>query len=138
MARTIRLAAFLTALPGVCCAAGTLSLADIDPLLRQKPQIRAFLSSSFDMEPTVTAALRFGSHVKYLGGAHAGPYIVIARPKALKDAAPLEIILCTDTRFFDPSGRPTEDEANAARLEETLTAVMLRETGSKPAIPGCP
>ena len=139
MARAIRrLVVLLAALPGVCVAAGTVTLADIDPLLQQEPLVRSFLMSSFDMDPTVTAALRFGSHVKYLGGAHAGPYIVIARPKAPKDAAPLEIVLCTDTRFFDPSGRPTEDEANAARLEEKLTAVMLRETGSKPAIPSCP
>jgi hypothetical protein len=139
MARALRLLVpFLAALPGVCLAAGTVTLADIDPLLRQRPQLRELLLSSFDMDPTVTAALRFGSHVRYLGGAHAGPYIIRAKPKAPHDAAALEIVICTDTRFFDPSGKATEDEANAARLEETFTAVMLREAGSKPPIPGCP
>lgn len=139
MARAKRLVVtLLAALPGVCSAAGTLSLTEVDPLLRQKPQVRAALMSAFDMDATVTAALRFGSHVKYLGGAHAGPYIITARQKAAKDSAPLEIVLCTDIRFFDPSGKPTQDEANAARLEETLTAVMLREAGSRPPIPNCP
>jgi hypothetical protein len=139
MARTIRpLVLLLAALPGLCLAAGTVTLAEIDPLLRQRPQLRAFLVSTFDLDPTVAAALRFGSHVKYLGGAHAGPYIIRAKPKAPSGAAALEIVICTDTRFFDPSGKATEDEANAARLEETLAAVMLREAGSRPAIPSCP
>jgi hypothetical protein len=128
----------LAMLPGLGLAAGTVGLADVDPLLRQKPRLRAFLMSAFDMDGTVTAAVRFGPHLKYLGGARTGPYMIQARPKAPKDAAPLEIVLCTDARFFDASGKPTQDETNAARVEEKLAAVMLREAGSAPAIPSCP
>ena len=123
--------------PGVCIGGGTINLAEIDSLLRQKPQVRNFLMSSLDMDNTVMAALRFGSHTK-LGGAHMGPYMIRARPKTPKDASALEVVLCTDARFFDAAGKVTEDEINAVRLEEKLTVVMLREGNSAPAIPNCP
>ncbi|MGE5215471.1 MAG: hypothetical protein ACM3SP_00550 [Chloroflexota bacterium] len=124
--------------PEVCIGGGTVSFADIDPLLRQQPQVRNFLMSTLDMDGTVMAAVRFGSHVKYLGGARMGPYMIQARRKSLKDAPPLEVILCTDARFFDESGKMTEDEVNAVRLEEKLTVVMLRQVNSAPPIPSCP
>ena len=123
--------------PGVCLGGGTVSLAEIDSLLRQKPSLRNFLMSSLDVDDTVMAALRFGPHTK-LGGARMGPYMIQARPKTPKNASPLEVVLCTDARFFDASGRVTEDETNAVRLEEKLTFVILRELNSVPAIPNCP
>ncbi len=140
MATVIRLLIVLACvmLPSVCIGGGTVSLAEIDSLLRQKPLVRNFLMSSLDMDSTVMAAVRFGSHVKYLGGAHMGPYMIQSRPKTPKDAAPLEVVLCADARFFDASGQVTEDEINAVRLEEKLTVVMLREVNSAPAIPTCP
>ncbi len=123
--------------PGVCLGGGTVSPSEIDSLLRQKPSVRNFLMSSLDMDDTVMAALRFGHHTK-LGGARMGPYMIQARPKASKDALPLEVVLCTDARFFDASGQVTEDEINAVRLEEKLTVVILRELNRLPAIPNCP
>lgn len=124
--------------PGFCVAAGTVSFSAIAPLLAQKPQIREFLRSSLDMDQTVTAAVRFGRHFKYLGGARMGPYIIRARPKTPQNAAPIEVVLCTDAKFFDGSGKPTRDKANAARFAETLTVVMLRDADASPAIPSCP
>jgi Ran GTPase-activating protein (RanGAP) involved in mRNA processing and transport len=140
MARVIRFFIVLAyvMLPGVCIGGGTVSLAEIDSLLQQKPPVRNFLMSSLDMNSTVMAAVRFGSHANYLGGARMGPYIIQARPKSPRDASPLEVVLCTDARFFDASGSVTEDEMNAVRLEEKLTVVMLREVNSAPAIPSCP
>ncbi len=140
MARAVRFCAVLACvmIPSVCAGAGTVGLADIEPLLRQKPQITTFLMSSLDMDATVMAAVRFGAHVKHLGGARMGPYFIQARPKASKDASPIEVVLCTDARFIDASGRVTEDEMNAVRLEEKLTVVLLREVNSAPAIPNCP
>lgn len=137
MASRFILLGFLMA-PCICLGAGTVSLAEIDPLLRQRPEIRDFLMSSLDMDSTVMAAVRFGSHVKYLGGARMGPYMIQARPKTPKGASPLEVVLCTEARFLDASGKPTGDETNAVRLEEKLTVVMLREVNSAPAIPNCP
>jgi hypothetical protein len=128
----------LAAVPGVGAGAGTVNLAEIDPLLRQKPQIHAFLVSAYRMEPTVMAAVRFGPEAKHLGGARMGPYIIRARPKTPKNAAPLEIVLCTEALFFDAAGKQLPNEKNAVRVEERLGPMMLREAGSKPAIPSCP
>ncbi len=50
----------------------------------------------------------------------------------------LEVVLCTDARFFDASGNEIQDETVAVRIEERLTAVLLREANSRPPIPDCP
>jgi hypothetical protein len=131
-------ALILLAAPSVSIGAGTVNFSEVVPLLEQKPGIRMFLMSSLDMDSTVTAAVRFGSHLRYLGGARMGPYIIQARPKLPENAARIEVVLCTDAQFFDASGKVTRDQFNAARLEETLTAVMLRDVKSTPAIPSCP
>jgi len=125
-------------LPAVCLAGGSVSLGEVDPLLRQAPAIRDFLLSSLELDDTAMAAVRFGSHLPHLGGARMGPYMIRARPKASKDTSPLELVLCTDVRFFDEAGHVVEDETRAARLEEKLSAVMIREMGSLPPIPNCP
>ena len=64
--------------------------------------------------------------------------MIQARPKTPKDASPIEVVLCTDARFFDASGNVTEDEMNAVHLEETLAVVVLRAVHSAPPIPNCP
>ena len=124
--------------PALSVAGGSVGLADIDPLLRQKPALREFLASSLKLDDTAMAAIRFGPHVKHLGGARMGPYTIQAHPKTSRNAAPIEIVLCTDARFFDSSGQAVQDETNAVRLEEKLTVVMLREINSAPASPNCP
>ena len=67
-----------------------------------------------------------------------GPYMIQGRPKGSAGGNTLEIILCTESRFLDESGKPTRNESAAVRLEERLTTVLLRELGSVPAIPACP
>ncbi len=108
-------------LPGVCIGGGTVNLAEIDPLLRQKPEVRSFLMSSLDMDSTVMSAVRFGSHVRHLGGAHMGPYMIQARPRIPKDALPIEVVLCTQARFFDGSGKLIQDEMNAVGLRDPIS-----------------
>ena len=124
--------------PSLAIAGGTLDLGDIDPLLRQKPALREFLVSSLDLDATVMAAVRFGPEFEHLSGARMGPYVIEARPKGSKGGTPLEVILCTDARFLDDEGKAIESDMKATRVEETLTAVMLRELGSSPAVPTCP
>ncbi len=70
MATVVRFCAVLAfvMIPSVCVGAGTVGIAEIEPLLRQKPQIRTLLMSSLDMDVTVIAAVRFGAHFKHLGG----------------------------------------------------------------------
>ena len=124
--------------PAISVAGGTVGLADIDPLLRQKPALREFLTSSLDLNGTVMAAIRFGPHFEHLSGERMGPYMIEARPKGSKGGSPVELVLCTDARFVDETGKVVETETKAARVEEKLTAVMVREVGSLPAVPPCP
>ena len=119
-------------------AGGTLGLNEIDGLLRQKPALREFLTSSLDLSDTVMAAVRFGSHFEHLGGGRMGPYMIEARPKATKERIPIQVVLCTDARFLDGSGNVAENEMKAVRVEEKLTAVMLREIDARPAVPEGP
>jgi hypothetical protein len=124
--------------PSTCIAGGTVGLSEIDPLLWQRPGLRNFLTSSLDLSDTVMAAVRFGPQFEHLSGARMGPYMIEARPKGSKDGRPVELVLCTDARFLDESGKVVESEINATRVEEKLTAIMVREVGSLPAIPSCP
>jgi hypothetical protein len=64
--------------------------------------------------------------------------MIQARPRIPKNALPIEVVLCTEARFFDTSGELIQDEINAVRLEEKLTVVMLREVNSAPAMANCP
>lgn len=124
--------------PRVCAAGGTVDLADVDPLLRQSPAVQAFLASSLDLHRTVMAAVRFGAHVKHLGGARMGPYMIQARPKGAGGAYTIEVVLCTHPRFVDAAGNDVASEIDAMRVEERVTAVLLRDAHSAPAIPACP
>ena len=135
-ARIVALAWVLA--PSLALAGGTVSLDDIEPLLRQKPALREVVKSAFDLEATVMAAIRFGPRFAHLSGGRMGPYMVAARPKGSPERPPVELVLCTEVRFLDESGRVVQDELTARRVEETLTAVMLREIASLPAIPTCP
>jgi hypothetical protein len=124
--------------PSSSTAGGTVGLAEIEPLLRQRPALRDFLTSSLELDNTVMAAVRLGSHFEHLGGARVGPYLLQGKPKGSKKGEPLEVVLCTQSRFLDAAGKVAADETKAARVDEQLTVVMLRETHSVPAIPGCP
>jgi hypothetical protein len=124
--------------PSLSIAGGTVGLGDIDPLLRQKPAVRDFLISSLDLNDTVMAAIRFGPQFEHLSGGRMGPYMIEARPKGSKGGSPVELVLCTDARFVDETGKVVESQMKATRVEEKLTAVMLREVGTLPAIPTCP
>ena len=124
--------------PSLSIAGGTVSLGEIDPLLRQQPALREFLTTSLDLNDTVMAAIRFGPQFEHLNGGRMGPYMIEARPKGSKAGRPVELILCTEARFVDEAGRVVESEVKATRVEEKLTAVMIREVGSLPAVPTCP
>ena len=124
--------------PATCVAGGTVSLEDVDPLLRQTPAVRDLLMSSLKLGNTVMAAVRFGPHFGHLSGGRMGPYMIRGGRRGSNGDTTLEIVLCTKARFLDASGKATESAMNAARVEERLTVVMLREANSVPAIPTCP
>jgi hypothetical protein len=132
------LAVVCSLLSSIAIAGGTLRLGEIDPLLRQRPALRDFLESSLDLYDTVMAAVRLGPQFEHLSGARIGPYLVQGRPKRPRGGKSVEVVLCTDARFLDETGKVAADETKATRVDKKLTAVMLREVGSLPPIPACP
>ncbi len=119
-------------------AGGTLDTNELRPLLQQQSGVYEALTSSLNLAETAYAEVRLGSYFLHLGGARVGPYTIKATLKqSRKD---IEVVLCTRARFLahDGSELPSPGSENAARIDERLVAVMLRETSTSAARPGCP
>lgn len=131
MNRLIRLLTTLLALAtaGWCHAGGSVSIDDVKFLISTQPATHKWLSSTLEMPETVNAEVRFGNHYKHLGGARMGPYTFRARPKGSASPVEIDVTLCTIAEFYDKSGKrvTAEIEKNAVRIEEKLSAIMVRD-----------
>lgn len=141
MRKRLVAAATLLCAPAICSAGGTLGTEQVDALLQQWPTVRAFLTASLEMEDSAFAEIRLGSHFKHLGAWRLGPYTVRARPRSpAAGASPIRVVVCTEARFIDEAGKVIKEDSDAlfdaARVEETLTAVMIEEDNYAP--PVCP
>ena len=128
------------AAPGLCGAGGSVEFSVVDQLIRQQPAIHGWLSSSLVLPDTAFAEVRFGPHFKHLGGGRMGPYTFMAKPRASSSTSEIEIIVCTDVRFLDKSGKQLPDSKieDAMRLEEKLASVQVRDRRGDAGRPVCP
>jgi len=128
--------------PLTCSAGGTVEFEHIDRLLQQKPQVRAFLLESLAMPGSAYAEVRLGPHFKQLSAYRLGPYTLQAQRKGGSAHGAVLVSLCTKYQFLDDSGKVisagTDQELNAAQVQEELTAVVLREIGESNTAPDCP
>ena len=69
-----------------------------------------------------------------------GPYTFMAKPMATRSSGELEVIICTNARFLDKSGKQLNDSniEDAVRLEETLASVQVRDRRADAGRPVCP
>jgi hypothetical protein len=125
---------------GLCSAGGSVEFKVVDQLIRQQPTMYRWLSSSLVLPDSAYAEVRFGSHFKHLSGGRMGPYTFIAKPTASSASGEIEIIVCTDVRFLDESGKHLPDSRieDAARLEEKLASVQVRDGRGAGGSPVCP
>ena len=125
---------------GLCSAGGSVEFKVVDQLIRQQPTIYSWLSSSLVLPDTAFAEVRFGPHFKHLGGGRMGPYTFMAKPIASSSISEIEIIICTNARFFDKSGKQLLDSniEDAVRLEEKLASVQVRDKRGDVGSPVCP
>jgi hypothetical protein len=116
-------------------AGGTLSTAELGPLMGQMPEVRDFLRSSLRLSDSAYAEVRLGPDFINLSGARMGPYTIDAK----SDGAALVVVLCTKARFLDSKGHelPATRINQAASIAEKLTGVMLRQEGDVAAPPPC-
>ena len=124
----------------LCSAGGSVEFKVVDQLIRQQPIIYSWLSASLVLPDMAFAEVRFGSHFKYLGGGRMGPYTFMAKPRASRSHGEIEVIICTDVRFLDESGKqlPDSEIEDAVRLEETLASVQVRDGRGDAGSPVCP
>ena len=142
MSRRIRLFLGVVGLvaSGLCSAGGSVEFKVIEQLIRQQPTMYSWLSSSLVLPDTAFAEVRFGSHFKHLGGGRMGPYTFMAKPRASSSTSEIEVIVCTDVRFLDKSGKQLPDSKieDAVRLEEKLASVQVRDRRGNAGRPVCP
>jgi len=121
---------------GPCLAGGTLGTDELKPLMQQQPDVYEALSSSLRLADSAFAETRLGPRFKHLGGARAGPYTIKAALKQSRKE--VDVVLCTKVRYLDRDGSelPQGKAEEAARIDEKLSAVMLREPSS--SRPECP
>jgi hypothetical protein len=125
---------------GLCSAGGSVEFKVVDQLIRQQPSTYRWLSSTLVFPDTAFAEVRFGPHFKHLSGERMGPYTFVARPMASSAGSEIEIIVCTDAHFIDKSGEHLAESriAEAARLEEKLASVQVRDRRDAAGSPACP
>jgi hypothetical protein len=128
------------AAPGLCSAGASVEFSVVDQLIRQQPAIHDWLSSTLVLPDTAFAEVRFGPHFKHLGGGRMGPYTFVAKPMASRAASGIEVIICTNARFLDKSGKqlPDSNIEDAVRLEEKLASVQVRDRRADAGRPVCP
>lgn len=124
----------------LCSAGGSVEFKVVDQLIRQQPITYSWLSASLVLPDIAFAEVRFGSHFKYLGGGRTGPYTFMAKPRASRSNGEIEVIICTNIRFLDKSGKqlPDSEIEDAVRLEETLALVQVRDGRGDAGSPVCP
>jgi hypothetical protein len=124
----------------LCAAGGTVEFKVVDQLLRQQPITYSWLSSSLVLPDAAFAEVRFGPHFKHLSGGRMGPYTFMAKPRASGSTGEIEVIVCTDVRFLDKSGKqlPDSEIGDAVRLEETLASIQMRDGRGDAGSAACP
>jgi hypothetical protein len=126
------------AMPYSTYAGGTIDLHELDSLLSEQPDATKALRSSLEFPATAWAEVRLGSHFKVLSGARMGPYSFKARVRSSNRE--VEVVLCTTGRFLDSKGEKLPDSQmfEAARLEEHLVTLLLRDVSTTRGAPSCP
>jgi hypothetical protein len=103
---------------------GSITLADIQPLLDQQPKLWHFYLDHFDISPH-GGGLRLGAEGIPLRGYRVAPYKFPAKMKGDKGAYNLKITIVADTYFFDTQGKETSDEIKAISMKEVLASISV-------------
>ena len=126
------------AMPYSTYAGGTIDLHELDSLFSEQPEATKALRFTLEFPAVAWAEVRLGSHFKALGGARMGPYSFKARVRSSNHE--VEVVLCTSGRFLNSKGEelPESQMFEAARLEEHLVTLLLRDVSTTRGAPSCP
>jgi hypothetical protein len=132
----------LLLLPRAAGAGGSVSVSDLLPLLRRKPQLSGLLFHAYALPDSAFAVVRVGAHFRHLGGRRLGPYILRA-PSTLPGVNGEALItLCTEATFRTPTGEPIPQDGDeyflATDVTETITAIVIRDGSATAEASVCP
>jgi len=135
--RLLPLFAFAILFPRLALATGSCSWEDVQTLLAQAPQIRQYVESSLDIEPSGTA-MRLGSHYANLSGSRVAPYHFRAKPKGAEGSFQFQLVIDADLTLFDPMGKalPPQSFETAASFQEIFSAIRLEPLDDLASSPG--
>jgi ferredoxin-NADP reductase len=118
-------------------AGGTVAFAELEALLRQKPQVMTQLKAEYSLPNSAYAEIRLGHHFEHLSGARTGPYTFQALKRGQGADTMTKVLVCTDVQFMSSAGKPL-DEPNwekATHIRETLTSVSYLKPDAPPVCP---
>ena len=120
----------------VCCSAfasaeGSVSFkADILPLMKDRPEFKAYILNSFKINDTGWGTRIDGPAMPDMGGARMGPYSFKATYNNGKSQVPVELVIDTDIKFFDKDGHVLDgDLTQTVKLVETLSGIEVNPPG---------
>jgi len=103
-------------------AGGSITLADIQPLLDQQPKLWHFYLDHFDISPH-GGGVRLGKDWGELQGARVAPYEFEAKMKGDSGPYNLKITIETNGWYFDAKGKEMPDPKQAVSIKEILTSI---------------
>ena len=123
---------------GNALAGGTVEFEEVEKILKQKPDIARFITSSLEFEGAPLAEVKFGSHFTHLSGGRMGPYSLWAKPKGKPGKSTLEVTICTAPTFLDKKGKKATDEFEAVSVSERLTGIIIQDANETKHQVTCP
>jgi len=116
---------FLALIPSVMYADGTIYLSDIEPLLKQQPELWTSITNSFDLRDVGVAPRINVRESQKLDGYRIAPYTIEAKRKGSTGPFIFEIEIQAKTRYYDSKGKEVSVQ-RAAKLKEDFEGVAIQ------------
>lgn len=111
-----------------CFADGTVNFENqILPIIKQRPFFAEFLLKTFEFEESAIG-VTIGSNVSpKLGLVRIGPYRVCAKLRVTtqSNSCAMQVVIDTDTHFFDKNGKEVDDPVFAQSVKEDFYAIEI-------------
>lgn len=117
---------------GFLRAGGSIDLADIAPVLAQRPGLWEAFTSQLEVSPH-GGGLRLGAPGIPLRGTRVPPYEFPAKLKGDTGPYNLKVVVKADFDFLDERGNVTSDEMLAVSIRQKLVSLTLEIADAAPA-----
>jgi hypothetical protein len=114
------------ALASNCFAGGTVDFNEyVVPLIKQRPFFYEFLIGIFEFDKSAFATTIGGNINSDLAGYRIGPYTVCAKIRGTSGSCNMDVVIDTNTHFFDASGKELDGPEGARTVKEDFYAIEV-------------